>query len=123
MVWSRPMGESTIEWTDVIWNPVEGCSIMSAALNAHGSRMRHRISYIDWRGLRLESALRRERQAEGIAAARRRGVYRGWPSRIDMDSVRASIAEGQSPTGAAYRARDGTGKNGGDPLKDREPVP
>ena len=45
----------------------------------------------------FETNLRRERQAEGIAAARRRGVYRGRPPKIDMEEVRARIAEGQSP--------------------------
>ncbi|MCY3669730.1 MAG: recombinase family protein [Alphaproteobacteria bacterium] len=46
----------------------------------------------------FETSLRRERQAEGIAAARRRGAYRGRPPKIDMDAVRRRLAEGQSPT-------------------------
>ena len=46
----------------------------------------------------FEANLRRERQAEGIVAARRRGVYRGRPPTIDMDEIRARIADGQSPT-------------------------
>ena len=46
----------------------------------------------------FETNLRRERQAEGIAAAKRRGVYRGRPPTIDMEEVRARIVEGQSPT-------------------------
>jgi len=49
----------------------------------------------------FETNLRRERQAEGIIAARRRGVYRGRPPKVDMDGIRARIAEGQSPTGIA----------------------
>ena len=32
----------------------------------------------------FETNLRRERQAEGVAAAKRRGVYRGRPPKIDM---------------------------------------
>ncbi|MFT4160947.1 recombinase family protein, partial [Shinella sp.] len=31
----------------------------------------------------FETNLRRERQAEGIAAARKRGIYKGRPPRID----------------------------------------
>ena len=46
----------------------------------------------------FETNLRRERQSEGIAAAKRRGAYRGRPPRIDMDAIRERIAEGQSPT-------------------------
>ncbi len=40
----------------------------------------------------------RERQAEGIVAARQRGAYRGQPPKIDMDAIRRRLAEGQSPT-------------------------
>ena len=46
----------------------------------------------------FETNLRRERQAEGIAAAKERGVYRGRVPRIDMEAIRARLAEGQSPT-------------------------
>ena len=46
----------------------------------------------------FETNLRRERQSEGIAAAKRRGAYCGRPPRIDMDAIRERIAEGQSPT-------------------------
>ena len=46
----------------------------------------------------FETNLRRERQAEGISAARRKGTYRGRPPKIDMDAIRDRIAEGQSPT-------------------------
>ena len=57
----------------------------------------------------FETNLRRERQAEGIAAARRRGVHRGRPPTIGMDEIRARIAEGQSPTrisrGTVYKAK------------------
>ena len=69
----------------------------------------------------FETNLRRERQAEGIVAARRRGVYRGRPPTIDMDQIRARIAEGQSPTrharemgisrGTVYKAKGKTGKH------------
>ncbi|MFN2310031.1 MAG: recombinase family protein, partial [Gammaproteobacteria bacterium] len=46
----------------------------------------------------FETNLRRERQAEGIAAAKRRGVYRGRIPKIDIDAIQAKLAEGCSPT-------------------------
>lgn len=46
----------------------------------------------------FETNLRRERQAEGIAAARARSVYRGRPPKIDMDAIKNLIAKGLSPT-------------------------
>ncbi len=46
----------------------------------------------------FETNLRRERQAEGIVAARQRGAYRGRPPKIDMDAIRRRLAEGQPPT-------------------------
>ena len=63
----------------------------------------------------FETNLRRERQAEGIAAAKKRGVYRGRPPRIDMKAIRDRLADGLSPTkiardlgisrGTVYKAR------------------
>ena len=71
----------------------------------------------------FETSLRRERQAEGIAAARRRGAYRGRPPKIDMDAVRRRLAEGQSPTriaremeisrGTVYKAKGAAEAPGG----------
>ena len=49
----------------------------------------------------FETNLRRERQAEGIVAAKRRGAYRGRPPRIDMDDIKHRLAKGQSPTEVA----------------------
>lgn len=46
----------------------------------------------------FETNLRRERQAEGIAAAKHRGVYRGRSPKIDMSAIQAKLAEGASPT-------------------------
>ena len=83
----------------------------------------------------FETNLRRERQAEGIAAARRRGAYRGRPPTIDMEEIRTRIAEGQSPTriaremgisrGTVYKAKAGEpGKVVQGPLEIRkDPVP
>ena len=63
----------------------------------------------------FETNLRRERQAEGIVAAKLRGAYRGRPPRIDMEDIRHRLAKGQSPTevarelgisrGTVYKAR------------------
>jgi len=46
----------------------------------------------------FETNLRRERQAEGIAAAKRRGAYHGRAPKIDMSAIQAKLAEGLSPT-------------------------
>jgi len=46
----------------------------------------------------FETNLRRERQAEGIAAAKRRGVYRGRAPKIDIDAIQSKLADGRSPT-------------------------
>lgn len=46
----------------------------------------------------FEANLRRERQAEGIKAAKRKGVYRGRPPKIDMATIQAKLGAGLSPT-------------------------
>jgi DNA invertase Pin-like site-specific DNA recombinase len=46
----------------------------------------------------FETNLRRERQAEGIAKAKRVGVYTGGKRRIDRDDVRRLAAEGHGPS-------------------------
>ena len=63
----------------------------------------------------FETNLRRERQTEGIAAAKQRGAYRGRPAMIDMEAIRHRLAMGLSPTaiarelgvsrGTVYKAR------------------
>ena len=70
----------------------------------------------------FETNLRRERQAEGIVAAKRRGTYRGRPPKIDMEAIRSRLSEGQSPTkiarelgisrGTVYKANGKAGGNG-----------
>ena len=74
----------------------------------------------------FETNLRRERQAEGIKAARQRGVYRGRPPNIDITEIQARLGEGQTPTqiaremgisrGTVYKAKaqmtSGNGKAG-----------
>ena len=49
----------------------------------------------------FETALRSERQREGIDAAKQRGAYKGSKARIDPTRVRAMLSEGNSPTEVA----------------------
>lgn len=49
----------------------------------------------------FETNLRRERQAEGIKAAKRRGVYRGRPLKIDSTAIQTKLGAGLSPTDIA----------------------
>ena len=49
----------------------------------------------------FETKLRRERQAEGIVAAKQRGVYRGRKPIIDMATIQSKLSEGMSPTDIA----------------------
>jgi DNA invertase Pin-like site-specific DNA recombinase len=51
----------------------------------------------------FETNLRRERQLEGIAAAKNRGVYKGGKPRIDATEVRRLIGEGVGPSEVARR--------------------
>lgn len=51
----------------------------------------------------FETNLRRERQLEGIARAKTRGVYQGRRPSIDADAVRAMKAEGVGPSEIARR--------------------
>ena len=54
----------------------------------------------------FETNLRRERQVEGIAAAKQRGAYRGRPPpRIDMEAIKHRLAMGLSPTAIARELR------------------
>jgi DNA invertase Pin-like site-specific DNA recombinase len=65
----------------------------------------------------FETNLRRERQAEGIAAARKRGIYKGRPPKIDHAEILHRLKQGHGPTkiardlsisrGTVYQARKG----------------
>jgi len=46
----------------------------------------------------FETNLRRERQAEGIAAARKRGTYKGRPAKIDRGEILRRLQQGDGPT-------------------------
>jgi len=46
----------------------------------------------------FETNLRRERQADGIAAAKNKGIYKGRPPSINQDKIKKHLLEGKSPT-------------------------
>ena len=52
-------------------------------------------AFLDMLGVfaEFETNLRRERQMEGIAAAKERGVYKGRPASIDADKVARRLSE------------------------------
>lgn len=56
-------------------------------------------AFLDMLGVfaEFETNLRRERQIEGIEAAKARGVYKGRKARIDPDAIRKLAAEGIKP--------------------------
>ncbi len=62
-------------------------------------------AFLDMLGVfaEFETNLRRERQAEGIEAAKARGVYKGGKPRIDPEAVRKLAAQGVRP---AHIARE-----------------
>lgn len=45
----------------------------------------------------FETEIRKERQLEGIAAAKAKGVYKGRQRATDPSTIRAMLAEGQGP--------------------------
>lgn len=53
----------------------------------------------------FETNLRRERQTEGIAAAKLRGIYKGRSPKIDMQEIQRRLSNGQSPTKIAREMR------------------
>lgn len=57
----------------------------------------------------FETAIRRERQMEGIAKAKAAGVYKGRKPSVPVDEVRRLKAEGVSPTEIAKRLKVGRG--------------
>ncbi len=46
----------------------------------------------------FETNLRRERQADGIAAAKNKGIYKGRPPSINQDKIKQYLLEGKRPT-------------------------
>src|SRR6476661_5469831 len=66
-------------------------------------------AFLDMLGVfaEFETNLRKERQAEGIAAAKARGAYKGRPPSIDVAKVAALKAVGLGATEIAKRLRVG----------------
>jgi DNA invertase Pin-like site-specific DNA recombinase len=66
-------------------------------------------AFLDMLGVfaEFETNLRRERQMEGIAAAKLRGVYKGRPPSVDAAKVAALKAEGLGATEIAKRLKVG----------------
>ena len=46
----------------------------------------------------FKTNLRRERQADGIAAAKNKGIYKGRPPSICQDKIKQHLLEGKRPT-------------------------
>lgn len=57
----------------------------------------------------FETAIRRERQMEGIAKAKAAGVYKGRKPSVPVNEVRRLKAEGVSPTDIAKQLKIGRG--------------
>ena len=60
-------------------------------------------AFLDMLGVfaEFETNLRRERQAEGIEAAKARGAYKGGRARIDHDAIKRLLADGTRPAHVA----------------------
>jgi DNA invertase Pin-like site-specific DNA recombinase len=60
-------------------------------------------AFLDMLGVfaEFETNLRRERQAEGIEAAKKRGVYKGGKPRIDPETIKVLLADGMKPSHVA----------------------
>lgn len=53
----------------------------------------------------FETNLRKERQAEGIARAKAKGIYKGRPATVPVDQIKALNAEGFGPTQITKKPR------------------
>lgn len=51
----------------------------------------------------FEADIRAERQRDGIAAAKARGVYKGRPATIDPEAIKAGLLSGEAPATLARR--------------------
>ena len=60
-------------------------------------------AFLDMLGVfaEFETNLRKERQLEGIAAAKKAGLYKGRPASIDVTKVKALQASGMGPSAIA----------------------
>lgn len=69
------------------------------------------IAFLQMLGVfaQFETAIRRERQMEGIVKAKAAGVYKGRKPSVPVDQVRQLKAEGVSPTDIARQLKIGRG--------------
>jgi DNA invertase Pin-like site-specific DNA recombinase len=69
------------------------------------------IAFLQMLGVfaQFETAIRKERQMEGIAKAKAAGIYKGRKRSVPVDEVRRLKAEGMSPTEIAKHLRIGRG--------------
>jgi DNA invertase Pin-like site-specific DNA recombinase len=51
----------------------------------------------------FETAIRKERQMEGIAKAKAAGIYKGRPKTVDAEAIKAALAAGEKPSDVAKR--------------------
>lgn len=51
----------------------------------------------------FETAIRKERQMEGIAKAKAQGIYKGRPATIDPATIKEALASGEAPASLAKR--------------------
>lgn len=51
----------------------------------------------------FETAIRKERQMEGIAKAKAQGIYKGRPASIDPVMIQSALAAGETPAALAKR--------------------
>src|SRR5215813_3982117 len=72
------MAESSIEWTDVTWNPVAGCSVISpGCTNCYAMRMAARLEAMG------------QEKYKGLT--RRSGGRSVWTTKIRLDEKALSI--------------------------------
>jgi DNA invertase Pin-like site-specific DNA recombinase len=64
-------------------------------------------AFLDMLGVftEFETNLRRERQLEGVAEAKKAGVYKGGKPRIDREAVHSLHRDGKGPTEIAKALR------------------
>lgn len=69
------------------------------------------IAFLQMLGVfaQFETAIRKERQMEGIAKAKAQGVYKGRRPSVPMDEVRRLHADGVKPTDIAKQLKIGRG--------------
>lgn len=51
----------------------------------------------------FETDIRAERQRDGIAAAKAKGIYKGRPAKIDPAAIQAALSAGEAPASVAKR--------------------